>query len=291
MARQLAASGAQHCGKNAGSINLLPPPGALDSLMQHFRTILFAALYAPHQHHSAPGLHTRQAELEHAYALLCRHIEASLAVGSEDGSPPSQQEVEDVATRLLTALPDIQALLYSDVDAVMKNDPATRSPIEVICCYPAITVMLHYRIAHALHGLELPLLPRMITERAHSLTGIDIHPAAQIGHSFGIDHGTGIVIGQTTIIGNEVIIYQRVTLGARNFVRDKAGNLLNRPRHPVIEDHVTIYSNTSILGRVRIGHDSIIGGNLWITDDVLPHSRIRQSKPEAHFGYNDGAGI
>ena len=138
--------------------------------------------------------------------------------------------------------------------------------------------MVHYRTAHEMLQLGIPLLPRIITELAHSTTGIDIHPAAKIGEHFAIDHGTGVVIGETTVIGNNVMLYQGVTLGARNFHYDAQGNPINEPRHPIVEDNVTIYSNTSILGRVRIGHDSIIGGNIWLTHDVPPHSRIVQGK-------------
>ena len=200
-------------------------------------------------------------------------------------------EAERLTTALLEQFPEIRRLLMSDVEAIKQNDPAAESILEIISCYPATTVMLHYRLAHALHLLGLPLLPRIITERAHSLTGIDIHPAASIGASFGIDHGTGIVIGATTIIGNHVMIYQGVTLGAKNFLHDVSGAPVNEPRHPIIEDNVTIYSNTSILGRIRIGHDSVIGGNLWITHDVKPYSQVRQSKPVSTIDFSDGAGI
>ena len=136
--------------------------------------------------------------------------------------------------------------------------------------------MLHYRIAHALLELSVDVLPRMLTEMAHSQTGIDIHPGAAIGAYFAIDHGTGVVIGATSIIGEHVTVYQGVTLGAKNFRYDDSGRPIDQPRHPIIEDNVTVYSNASILGRVRIGHDSVIGGNVWLTHDVPPHSRILQ---------------
>lgn len=274
-----------------GCLDILPPVRDLDELMHLLRTILFPSLYGRPQHGMASQQHAYHALLDHAFALLCHHIEAALSVDSTAGCCPAPSEVNGVAEHFIAQLPDIQRLLYSDVEAVGANDPATSSPTEVIICYPAITVMLHYRVAHALHRLGLPLLPRMITERAHSLTGIDIHPAAQIGEAFGIDHGTGIVIGETAVIGSQVMLYQGVTLGARNFVRDEDGNLLNQPRHPIIEDRVTIYSNTTVLGRVRVGHDSVVGGNLWITHDVPPHSRLRQGKPVNHSTFADGAGI
>ena len=137
---------------------------------------------------------------------------------------------------------------------------------------------LYQRVAHELLKLEVPVIPRIITELAHSDTGIDIHPGAQIGEYFSIDHGTGIVIGETTIIGNHVRLYQGVTLGTKSFVLDENGLPLNIPRHPIIEDHVTIYSNTSVLGRIKIGHNSIIGGNIWLTHDVPPNSKVLQTR-------------
>ena len=147
-----------------------------------------------------------------------------------------------------------------------------------------------YRIAHKLHELKVPVIPRIITELAHSKTGIDIHPGAQIGEYFAIDHGTGVVIGETSIIGNHVTLYQGVTLGSKNFKHDEQGNILNVPRHPIIEDYVTVYSNASILGRITIGHHSVIGGNIWVTHNVAPNSRIQQSKAvESH--YEGGLGI
>ena len=191
----------------------------------------------------------------------------------------------------LLPLSEIGDLLRQDIQAAADNDPAATSNLEVMCCYPAFTAMLHYRVAHALHQMGVPLLPRFITERAHSITGIDIHPAAQIGPAFGIDHGTGIVIGATSIIGSHVMVYQGVTLGAKHFARDAEGHMIDQPRHPIVEDYVTIYSNTSLLGRIRIGHHSVIGGNLWITHDVPPYSQVRQSRPVNKVGFENGDGI
>jgi serine O-acetyltransferase len=150
--------------------------------------------------------------------------------------------------------------------------------------------MTHYRIAHTLRKMEIPILPRIITEQAHSKTGIDIHPGATIGEYFAIDHGTGVVIGETCIIGNHVTLYQGVTLGAKSFKYDENGNMLNVPRHPIIEDYVTIYSNASILGRITIGHHSVVGGNIWVVNDVKPYSRIQQSKA-VDLAFQGGLGI
>lgn len=190
------------------------------------------------------------------------------------------EEAEHLAAQFIDALPEIKRLLYTDIQAMYDNDPAATNYGEVIFCYPVINTMTHYRIAHKLHELCVPVIPRIITELAHSKTGIDIHPGATIGEYFAIDHGTGVVIGETCIIGNHVTLYQGVTLGAKNFKYDEEGNVLNVPRHPVIEDYVTVYSNASILGRITIGHHSTIGGNIWLTHDVPPHSRVLQSKAE-----------
>ena len=150
--------------------------------------------------------------------------------------------------------------------------------------------MTHYRFAHALLRLGVPILPRLITEMAHSATGIDIHPGAEIGDYFSIDHGTGVVIGETCIIGSHVRIYQGVTLGAKSFKFDAAGNILREPRHPILEDRVVVYSNSSILGRVRIGHDTVIGGNVGQTTDLPPHSRVVQGRATVS-GFENGGGI
>ncbi|MDR2414996.1 MAG: serine acetyltransferase [Odoribacteraceae bacterium] len=193
------------------------------------------------------------------------------------------------ALAFIERLPEIKRLLSTDVKAVRDGDPAATSAGEVICCYPAILAMTHYRVARELLLLGVPLLPRVITELAHSATGIDIHPGARVGEYFSIDHGTGVVIGETCIIGNRVRLYQGVTLGAKSFTLDSDGLPVNLPRHPVIEDNVIIYSNSTILGRVTIGHDSIIGGNIWLTRDVPPHSRVLQRR--ATRGFTDGLGI
>ena len=162
------------------------------------------------------------------------------------------EEANRLALAFIDELPEIKRLLYTDVKAMFDNDPAAPNFGEVIFCYPVVNAMTHYRIAHKLHELKVPVIPRIITEQAHSKTGIDIHPGATIGEYFAIDHGTGVVIGETCIIGNHVTLYQGVTLGAKSFKYDENGNMLNVPRHPIIEDHVTVYSNASILGRITI---------------------------------------
>lgn len=198
---------------------------------------------------------------------------------------------DKMADDFVQALPEIARLLHTDALAVMHNDPAVKSMQEVILCYPVVKVMVHYRTAHQLHLQGVPIIPRVITEMAHSATGIDIHPAAQIGEHFCIDHGTGVVIGATSVIGNHVMLYQGVTLGAKNFSYDANGVPIDMSRHPILEDYVTVYSNTSILGRVRIGHHTIVGGNVWLTHDVPPHFRVLQSRAIEEPFFQDGAGI
>lgn len=198
---------------------------------------------------------------------------------------------DKMADDFVQALPEIARLLHTDALAVMHTDPAVKSMQEVILCYPVVKVMVHYRTAHQLHLQGVPIIPRVITEMAHSATGIDIHPAAQIGEHFCIDHGTGVVIGATSVIGNHVMLYQGVTLGAKNLSYDANGVPIDMPRHPILEDYVTVYSNTSILGRVRIGHHTIVGGNVWLTHDVPPHSRVLQSRAIEEPFFQDGAGI
>ena len=236
-------------------------------------------------------------KMEELYGLLCRQIACGLQFCKDTKTTDcgcEQQTVEEAAQekalKFIEELPEIKRLLYTEVEAMFYNDPAAQTYGEVIFCYPVISTMVHYRIAHVLHQMQVPVIPRIITEQAHSATGIDIHPGAQIGEYFAIDHGTGVVIGETCIIGSHVTLYQGVTLGAKSFKYDADGNMLNVPRHPIIEDHVTVYSNASILGRITIGHHSVIGGNIWVTNDVPPYSRIQQSKA-VDLSFQDGLGI
>jgi serine O-acetyltransferase len=175
-------------------------------------------------------------------------------------------------------LPRIRQLLDTDILAAFQGDPAARSSDEVLVCYPGITAITHYRLAHVLYGLGVPLTARMIAELAHSLTGIDIHPGAEIGESFFIDHGTGVVIGETAILGRNVRLYQAVTLGAKRFPANDDGTLVKGDaRHPIVEDDVVIYAGATVLGRVTIGHGSTIGGNVWLTRSVPPGSNVSQA--------------
>lgn len=213
-----------------------------------------------------------------------------LSFRSFKGEDVKEETSDEIALKFIDTLPEIKRVLYTDIEAMSNADPAVTAYGEIIFCYPIVQVMLHYRVAHALLRLGVPVLPRIITEMAHSKTGIDIHPGAQIGEYFSIDHGTGVVIGETCIIGNHVTLYQGVTLGAKKFTYNENGTPVNTPRHPIIEDNVTIYSNSSILGRITIGHDTIVGGNIWLTESVRPYSKIVQQKAVSET-FVDGAGI
>jgi serine O-acetyltransferase len=198
-----------------------------------------------------------------------------------DEQPPASEVAAEHALDLLENLPELIGVLDGDVQAAYLGDPAATSTDEIIIGYPGFQAVLTYRLAHHLHGRGVPLLPRLLTEYAHSATGIDIHPGARIGRNFFIDHGTGVVIGETTQVGDNVKLYQGVTLGALSFPTDEHGHLRRGfKRHPTIEDDVVIYSNASILGPVTVGRGSAVGGNVFLTHDVEPGSKVTIEKPE-----------
>ena len=186
------------------------------------------------------------------------------------------------AIQFLEQLPELRRELAMDVQAAYDGDPAVRNLDEVIFCYPGLEAVTIYRLAHVLFELRIPFIPRMMTEMAHSRTGIDIHPGAQIGQYFFIDHGTGVVIGETCEIGDHVKLYQGVTLGALSFATDGDGNLVRgTKRHPTIGDRVVIYANATILGGATvIGHDCVIGSNVWLTRSVDPRTTVVLEKPK-----------
>lgn len=273
----------------------LPSSAALEEIIGLCRAVLFPGYYGKSTLNAVTVRYHIGMEVERLFSLLTAQIQAGLCFGQQDdscGAPciDYHTKAEAIAATLISMLPQVRRTLATDVEAAYLGDPAAQNYGEVISCYPAIRALTCYRIAHELYRLDVPLIPRIITEIAHSETGIDIHPGAQIGDHFCIDHGTGIVIGETCIIGSHVMLYQGVTLGAKSFSRGDDGMLLNVPRHPIIEDHVTIYSNTSVLGRITIGHDTIVGGNVWLTHSVPPHSLIMQSRATSST-FTDGAGI
>jgi serine O-acetyltransferase len=202
-----------------------------------------------------------------------------------------QARGQQIAITFLEQIPDLRKLLAMDVQAAYKGDPACRNLDEVILCYPGLEAVTVYRLAHELHKLDVPFIPRMMTEWAHKETGIDIHPGARIGHHFFIDHGTGVVIGETCEIGNHVKLYQGVTLGALSFPTDAHGNLIrNMKRHPTIEDRVVIYANATILGgKTVIGRESVIGSSVWLTHSVDPGTTITIEKPSLRVKADEAA--
>ena len=211
--------------------------------------------------------------------------------GLETTNNADREQAAAIIRAFAKRLPHIRSLLESDIQAAYEGDPAARSIDEVLVCYPGITAITHYRLAHELHCLGAPLIARMISEIAHSATGIEIHPGAKIGGSFFIDHGTGVVIGETAIIGEHVRLYQAVTLGAKRFPVDEHGALVKgNLRHPIVEDDVVIYAGATILGRITIGRGSTIGGNVWLTRSVPPGSNVSQAQTRNEV-FDHGAGI
>ena len=212
---------------------------------------------------------------------LARLLRQQIEIGLEfdcSQCPDRAEKADQITEQFIAGLPQLRAILTTDVTAAYNGDPAAKSQGEIIACYPVIKALTNYRMAHLLLTLGVPLIPRILTEMAHSETGIDIHPGAQIGEYFTIDHGTGVVIGETCIIGRNVKLYQGVTLGAKSFPLDEAGNPIKGiPRHPILEDDVIVYSNATILGRITIGKGATIGGNIWVTRDVPPGCRVVQA--------------
>jgi serine O-acetyltransferase len=211
--------------------------------------------------------------------------------GLDATSNAEREQAAGIVRDFAKRLPRIRSLLESDIQAAYEGDPAARSIDEVLVCYPGVTAITHYRLAHELHCLGAPLIARMISEIAHSATGIEIHPGARIGGSFFIDHGTGVVIGETAVIGEHVRLYQAVTLGAKRFPIDEHGHLVKgNLRHPIVEDDVVIYAGATILGRITIGRGSVIAGNVWLTRSVPPGSNISQAQTRSEV-FGDGSGI
>ena len=235
--------------------------------------------------------------VDEVFELLSEQILAGMCFSCSENNEVNHNIMDHtVIARNKTAefisyLPELRRIMATDVEAAFNGDPAAKGKGEVIFCYPAIRAISSYRIAHKLVEMDIPLIPRIISEMAHSETGIDIHPKAQIGEHFTIDHGTGTVIGATCIIGNNVKLYQGVTLGAKSFPLDENGNPIKGiPRHPIIEDDVIIYAQATILGRIVIGKGSVIGGNVWVTNDLAPGSKVVQFKARS-ANFIDGAGI
>ena len=264
--------------------NPLPSGKVLQQIVELTRAIIFPGYFGISNVNSRTLKYHIGIYIEQLFEQLTEQILAGLCFtgdGQEDGYYTEQlrQQAAEKAAGFIATLPEMHHILATDVEAAYNGDPAAHSFGEVISCYPAIRAISNYRMAHRLLCLGVPLIPRIITEMAHSETGIDIHPGAQIGHHFTIDHGTGVVIGETCIIGNNIKLYQGVTLGAKSFPLDADEKPIKGiPRHPILEDDVIVYSNATILGRITIGRGAIVGGNIWVTEDVPAGARIVQTK-------------
>jgi serine O-acetyltransferase len=290
--------GARH---HPGDRRLLPSGEAIAGLVDDLRAVLFPGHFGSSDVAAASLRYQIGARLDKAQITLRDQVRRGLAFACDHRLRPRDQRdssctacderAEEVTDAVVARLPTIRAVLETDVQAAYEGDPAAQFLDETLFCYPGVTAVIHHRVAHELHRLSVPLIPRIISELAHSTTGIDIHPGAQIAGSFFIDHGTGVVIGETTTIGRRVRLYQGVTLGARGFPTDDQGNpLKSLPRHPIVEDDVVIYAGATILGRITIGRGATIGGNVWLTRSVAPGARVTQAHLRQDT-FEGGAGI
>ena len=269
----------------------LPSLLTLREIVELLRAIIFPGYFGPEIVNPNTLEFHLGVKIERLYILLKEQILNGLRFNSIDSEIDYfDEKASETALSFINKIPELKRLLSTDIKATFDGDPSANTYGEVIFSYPSIRAVFNHRIAHELLNLGVPVIPRVISELAHSETGIDIHPGAQIGEYFSIDHGTGVVIGETCIIGNHVRLYQGVTLGAVRFRIDENGNPLSLPRHPILEDNVVVYANANILGRITIGRDSTIGGNVWLTTDVPPGSSILQQKAVISSFY-DGLGI
>lgn len=260
-------------------------------ILNRLRCLILPGIYERTPVHREMLQSVIENNIQHTAIDLCRIISSVFAhEKGEDDPSVHQEQSQQVVISILEALPGIRKLVDGDIQAAYEGDPAAKSFEEIVLSYPSIEAVSIYRIAHMIHSLEVPIIPRIMTEYAHQNTGIDIHPGARIGEHFFIDHGTGVVIGETCTIGSHVKLYQGVTLGAKSFPLDEHGNPIKGiKRHPDIEDNVVIYAGATILGGdTRIGHDSVIGGNVWLTHSVPPYSTVFNAQPSPIIKPNDG---
>lgn len=261
----------------------LPSGEVLEEIIDLCRAILFPGYYGNARISTQTIRFHTGVNIEKLHELLSRQIYAGLCLADTSCTSCAEEQILSQAKKLseafISTLPEMRCLLATDAEAAYNGDPAAQNINEVIFCYPGFRAIGNYRIAHQLYKLGVPFIPRMITEMAHSETGIDIHPGAQIGHYFSIDHGTGTVIGETSVIGNNVRIFQGVSLAGEKLPPDENGNAIRGvPRHPILEDNVTVYSNATLLGKIRVGKGATICGNVWITGDIPPGAVITQNK-------------
>ncbi|MBQ6471258.1 MAG: serine acetyltransferase [Victivallales bacterium] len=253
----------------------LPEQSIVTDTLENLIDLLFPG-YTGRQRFTREGAYFIAGNLlNRTYQTLSEQITRALLHADAPLDAPPRQYAETATIELLDALPNLRDILWDDAQAALEGDPATKSLDEIILAYPGFKCITCHRLAHELYARHIPLVPRIMSEYAHTVTGIDIHPGATIGRHFFIDHGTGVVIGETTVIGDNVKLYQGVTLGALSFPKDATGHLVKgAKRHPNIEDDVTIYAESTILGNVTIGHHSVIGGNTWLTESVPPYSKV-----------------
>jgi len=271
----------------------LPSRDAIGAIVENLRAVLFPGYFGLSDVRPDNLAYHIGSLLDGVRRALREQIERGLCFRCEtvgDHCPTCEKRSAELTDLFLRRLGEVRRLAALDVRAAYEGDPAAGSPDETIFCYPGVHAVASYRLAHELHRLHVPLIPRIITEQAHSLTGVDIHPGAEIGESFFIDHGTGVVIGETCRIGHRVRLYQGVTLGAKSFPLDEHGKpIKGMDRHPKVEDDVIIYSGATILGPVTIGRGAVIGGNVWLTRDVPPGSRVTQAQVlREEFTHGDG---
>lgn len=268
--------------RHQGRIHKLPSRKALLGIVEALCATLFPTYYGRSDLNETNIDSFVEHTLNQTLPLLQDQVRRGLVFASQaDGQDERSlsDRARKITSEFASQLPTIRALLCTDLQAAYQGDPAATSTSEILLCYPGMTAVIYYRIAHALHCLKVPLIARLISDIAHSSTGIDIHPAADIGSHFFIDHGTGVVIGETSVIGKRVRLYQAVTLGAKRFPEDEPGVLIKgEPRHPIVEDDVVIYAGATILGRVTIGQASVIGGNVWLTQSVPARSHVVQAQ-------------
>lgn len=273
----------------------MPSIDALSEITENLRSIIFPGYFGKSRITSQNLPHYIGVNIDRTFHLLSEQIYRGMCFANIENEnaycDTNEHKAHEITAYFFKKLPQIRESLIADVKSTYNGDPAANSFGAIIYSYPGLKATTNYRIANALLKLNVPLIPRILTEMAHSETGIDINPGAEIGHSFTMDHGTGIVIGETCIIGNNVKLYQGVTLGAKSFPLDKNGNPIKGiPRHPIVEDNVVIYAQATILGRITVGKNSVIGGNVWLTKDVAPDSKILQSATR-DMSFENGAGI